>query len=140
MIEREYTLEGLDEFCQELVGVLPKQCVILLRGDLASGKTTLLSFLLKSLGSDEGVTSPTFGLQHLYHTPEGKKIYHYDLYRKELEECLMFGFLESFEQEGWHWVEWGDERLEKVLRQSGFKVVIITISKENQSRKYRVEE
>ncbi len=140
MIERECGLEGLEEFVNSLTAFLPKHCVILLRGDLASGKTTLLSAMLKVLDSKDKVTSPTFGLQHFYRTPNGLQVFHYDLYRKDLQECLMLGFLESFEQEGWHWVEWGDKRLEKVLRQSGFKVVIITIDKLNQSRKYRVEE
>lgn len=139
MIEIECGLEGLEEFAKTLSSSLPHHCVILLRGDLASGKTTLLSTLLNTLGSTDTVTSPTFGLQHIYKV-ENFPIFHYDLYRKDLQECLMLGFLESFDQDGWHWVEWGDERLEEILRQSGFKVVIITIDKQNQSRKYRVEE
>lgn len=138
MIEIECGLEGLEEFVKTLSSSLPTHCVILLRGDLASGKTTLLSIILKVLGSRDSVTSPTFGLQHLYKT-DNSLIFHYDLYRKDLQECLMLGFLESFEQEGWHWVEWGDERLEEILRQSGFKVVIITIDKQKQTRRYRVE-
>lgn len=138
MIEIECGLEGLEEFAKTLSSSLPTHCVILLRGDLASGKTTLLSTILKVFGSRDSVTSPTFGLQHLYKT-DTSSIYHYDLYRKDLQECLMLGFLESFEQEGWHWVEWGDERLEEILRQSGFKVVIITIDKQKQTRRYRVE-
>lgn len=139
MIERECGLGQLDEFSKELISIFPKNCVILLRGDLASGKTTLLSSLLKVLKSEENVTSPTFGLQHIYQTCSGLNIFHYDLYRKDLKECLMLGFLESFEEEGWHWVEWGDEGLEKILRESGFEVVIIAISKQEHSRKYRVE-
>lgn len=139
MIEFECDLEGLQEFAISLSSILPPHCVILLRGDLASGKTTLLSTLLKVLGSKDNATSPTFGLQHIYKASD-RLIFHYDLYRKDLQECLMLGFLESFEQEGWHWVEWGEKRLEKLLRQSGFKVVIITIDKQSQSRRYRIEE
>lgn len=33
-----------------------------------------------------------------------------------------------FEEEGLHFVEWGDEHLEKILRQNGFKVMSITIN------------
>ena len=41
--------------------------IVLLRGDLGAGKTTLVRGACRSLGIDEPVTSPTFTIGHLYH-------------------------------------------------------------------------
>lgn len=120
--------------------LLPHQ-IILLRGDLASGKTTFVSHLAKEMGIQDPITSPTFSLQNIYSSPH-QTLFHYDLYRKDLEECLELGLLEMLEIKGWHFIEWGDERLESLLRQSGFAMIIITISKNDQNhennRIYRI--
>ncbi len=49
-----------------------------MRGDLASGKTTLVKNYLKTLDLDDIVTSPTFSLQAIY----SNDIFHYDVYNK----------------------------------------------------------
>ena len=49
-----------------------KSGVVLLSGDLASGKTTLVKAIIKAHGIEESVTSPTFSLMQIY----GKDIYH----------------------------------------------------------------
>ena len=99
--------------------------VVLLRGDLAAGKTTLVQAFAKQQGVREGVTSPTFSLQHIY--AEG--IYHYDLYNKGVEHFISLGMLEELEKEGLHFVEWGDKYLENLLRDAGIEVATIDISK-----------
>lgn len=132
-------LEELPSFLSTLIPSIPPHCVILLRGDLASGKTTLVAQILKTLGFSIDATSPTFSLQHIYRSPT-HTLYHYDFYRKDLSEFLEMGVLEEFDSQGWHCIEWGDEELEEILRNSGFKVVIITINKVNQKRQYRVEQ
>ncbi|WP_419769837.1 MAG: tRNA (adenosine(37)-N6)-threonylcarbamoyltransferase complex ATPase subunit type 1 TsaE [Candidatus Marinarcus sp.] len=111
-----------------------KDCVVLLQGDLASGKTTLVQEYLKSLNLTDEVTSPTFCLQNIY---EGE-IYHYDIYNKTLEEFISLGLLEEFEKEGIHFVEWGDETLEELLRSYGFEILIIKIEKLNEKRRYTI--
>ena len=59
--------------------------VILLEGDLGSGKTTLVQGLAAGLGITEPVVSPTFTLINEY--TEGRlPLYHLDLYRLQLEE------------------------------------------------------
>jgi tRNA threonylcarbamoyladenosine biosynthesis protein TsaE len=57
--------------------------LILLTGDLGSGKTTLTKGIVAGLGaaSEDEVTSPTFTLVHVYGKPS--KVYHADLYRIE---------------------------------------------------------
>ena len=52
-----------------------------LSGDLGAGKTTLVRFLVKALGSVQPVSSPTYALQHEYSTDTGIIIEHWDLYR-----------------------------------------------------------
>jgi len=65
---------------QALAAVLPPGAVLLLQGDLGSGKTTLVQGLAQGLGITEPVTSPTFTLIQEY--PEGRMpLYHLDLYR-----------------------------------------------------------
>jgi tRNA threonylcarbamoyladenosine biosynthesis protein TsaE len=54
--------------------------VILLEGDLGTGKTTFVQGLGAALGITEAIVSPTFGLIHEYY--EGRiPLYHFDLYR-----------------------------------------------------------
>ena len=109
--------------------------VVLLQGDLASGKTTLVKEYVKFIGLDDCVTSPTFSLQTQY----GNHIYHYDLYNKTLEEFISLGLLEEFEKEGIHFVEWGEDDLKSILQTYGFEVITIKIKKMINSREYEIE-
>lgn len=109
--------------------------IVILRGDLASGKTTLVKNYVKSLGLDDLVTSPTFSLQSIY----SDKIYHYDVYNKTLEEFIALGMLEEFEKEGLHFVEWGDEKLQNLLIEYGYNVILVEIEKLDNKRLYKIE-
>ncbi len=59
--------------------------IVLLTGDLGSGKTTLTKGIVAGLGaaSEDDVTSPTFTLVHVYGNATPNKVYHGDLYRIE---------------------------------------------------------
>ncbi|PHQ88470.1 MAG: tRNA (adenosine(37)-N6)-threonylcarbamoyltransferase complex ATPase subunit type 1 TsaE, partial [Sulfurimonas sp.] len=76
--------------------------VVILKGDLAAGKTTLVQEIVKKLGISDDVTSPTFSLQQCY----GERVYHYDMYNHGLEHFLSLGMLEELEKDGYHFVEW----------------------------------
>ena len=112
------------------------EAIVILRGDLASGKTTFVKNYVKSLGLDDLVTSPTFSLQSIY----SDEIYHYDVYNKSLEEFISLGLLEEFEKEGVHFVEWGDEKLEELLKSYGFNVMLLQIKKCDNKRQYILDE
>jgi tRNA threonylcarbamoyladenosine biosynthesis protein TsaE len=112
-----------------------RDIVVLLRGDLASGKTTLVKNYIQFLGIEGNVTSPTFSLQSVY----GDNIYHYDMYNKTLEEFVALGLLEEFEKSGIHFVEWGSEKLESILEDYGFEVIVVTINKLDERREYIIE-
>ena len=106
--------------------------IVLLQGDLGSGKTTFVKEYVKYIGIKDEVTSPTFSLQSVY----GDKIFHYDVYNKTLNEFLALGLFEEFEKKGVHFVEWGDENLEKLLKKYGFQVITVQIIPKNQKREY----
>ncbi len=134
-IEIEAGLEELDRVVNAMRERIPAEAVISLNGDLAAGKTTLVQALARSLGSSGAVTSPTFSLQHEY----GEGLFHYDLYRKEFEELAQLGILESFEEPGWHMVEWADERLKSFLDAAGYNLWEVTITPAGDRRNYRIE-
>lgn len=109
--------------------------VIVLRGDLAAGKTTFVKKMVKFLGVEEEVTSPTFSLQHCY----GDRIFHYDMYNHGLEHFISLGMLEELERDGLHFVEWGDDELVKILNSAEIKTMVIDIEKiSDNKREYKV--
>src|SRR3979490_2901212 len=68
---------------REIAANLRPPVIVMLSGDLGSGKTTLSKGIISGLGAarEEDVTSPTFTLVHLFHNHY--KVYHVDLYRVE---------------------------------------------------------
>ncbi|WP_104722125.1 tRNA (adenosine(37)-N6)-threonylcarbamoyltransferase complex ATPase subunit type 1 TsaE [Helicobacter mesocricetorum] len=111
-----------------------KQGVYLLEGDLASGKTTLIKAIAQYLGSTSLVTSPTFLIRQEY----DHQIYHYDFYQKDLQNLLELGFLEEIEKAGWHFIEWGDKKLAKILQEVGISFTTIKILPQNNEREYQI--
>jgi tRNA threonylcarbamoyladenosine biosynthesis protein TsaE len=131
----EFVLEesDLSKIIDKLNSLIDKdESIILLRGDLASGKTTLVKEYVKFLNIDDLVTSPTFSIQTIY----GENIFHYDVYNKTLEEFISMGLLEEFEKKGIHLVEWGDDRLDELLSSYGFRTIKIDIEKLENKRRY----
>ena len=92
---------------EQLAARLPRQCVVLLIGNLGAGKTTLVKGIAKGLGAavPDEVTSPTFTLIHEY----SNAVYHIDLYRLDTErEVLSLGLDEIFDREAMVLIEWGE--------------------------------
>ncbi|RXK04308.1 tRNA (adenosine(37)-N6)-threonylcarbamoyltransferase complex ATPase subunit type 1 TsaE [Halarcobacter ebronensis] len=116
--------------------IASEDTIVILRGDLASGKTTFVKSFVKNLDIDELVTSPTFSIQSIY----ANTIYHYDVYNKTLEEFISLGLLEEFDKKGVHFIEWGDEKLEELLKSYGFKVLVLKIEKREDKRLYIINE
>ena len=81
---------------------------------MGTGKTTLTKALVKALGSDDEVSSPTFSIVNEYET-QNDTIYHFDLYRiKDLEEAYNFGIEEYLYSNNWVIIEW-PELIESML-------------------------
>jgi tRNA threonylcarbamoyladenosine biosynthesis protein TsaE len=83
--------------------------LVLLSGELGSGKTTLTKGIVAGLGvaSEDEVTSPTFTLLHEYGT--GRKIYHGDLYRIEnFHDFETLGLEDAFAEPSIIVLEWAE--------------------------------
>jgi tRNA threonylcarbamoyladenosine biosynthesis protein TsaE len=76
-------------FGRQLASTLTPPLIVLLRGDLGAGKTTLVKGIAEGFDAAraEDVTSPTFTLVHEYRSPT-VTLYHIDLYRIDTEREL----------------------------------------------------
>jgi tRNA threonylcarbamoyladenosine biosynthesis protein TsaE len=102
-------LAGLEALAAALAARAAPGDVILLKGDLGSGKTTFARAFIRSLGIEEDVPSPTFTLLQTYEAMRGEEplsLYHFDLYRLEDEEDLRELGLEDALDAGISLIEW----------------------------------
>src|SRR5262245_17699700 len=96
-----------DDVVDFILSLRPMPKTIVLEGDLGAGKTTLVKKLVKAMGSDNAVSSPSFSLVNEYLTRDGKKIYHSDWYRvKDIEELYDAGMEEYIFGEDLLIIEW----------------------------------
>ncbi|GAB1855608.1 tRNA (adenosine(37)-N6)-threonylcarbamoyltransferase complex ATPase subunit type 1 TsaE [Flavobacteriaceae bacterium MHTCC 0001] len=102
-----YALSDIDNVAQALIKQLNSK-IILLKGNMGVGKTTLIKAIAKVLGSKDEVSSPTFSIVNEYKVNEGV-LYHFDLYRlNSIEEAYDFGIEEYLYSNEWVVVEWPD--------------------------------
>ena len=117
------SLSELKNVAQEVIESLEGRTVVLLRGEMGAGKTTLISRIAAYLGAEDTVTSPTFALVNQY---EGSdcRIYHFDFYRiEEIEEVFDLGYEEYFYSGDLCFVEW-PEKIEPLLPDDAMTVRI----------------
>ena len=92
---------------KKIASQLKKGDIIILSGDLGSGKTKLTEGVLSYFGLQNEISSPTFTIVNEYDT-ENLKIYHFDLYRlADIDEFFAIGGEEYFEK-GASIIEWGE--------------------------------
>ena len=97
--------------------------VITLKGDLGTGKTTLVRGALQACGIHSGVRSPTYTL--IEHYPLEKfSVAHFDLYRlSDAEELEFLGYRDYLESNTLCLIEW-PERAEGYLQDIGLEIGI----------------
>jgi tRNA threonylcarbamoyladenosine biosynthesis protein TsaE len=94
---------------RELAAALKPPVIVMLSGELGSGKTTLAKGMVSGLGAarEEDVTSPTFTLVHVFHNH--CKVYHVDLYRIEgFHDLESLGLEDALEENAIVIVEWSE--------------------------------
>ena len=114
MSTQEFTTQSAEETValgRKLAAMLAPPKLVLLRGDLGAGKTTLVKGIAEGFdaASEEDVTSPTFTLVHEYRAPS-VNLYHIDLYRVDTERELETLALDDLMAEnGVLLIEWGEK-------------------------------
>ncbi len=126
--------EELVDITKYIEEILPNGGIVLLVGDLASGKTTLVQNFVKSLGLKDEATSPTFSILNIY----DDRVYHYDIYNEGSDKFMQSGLLENLELEGYHFIEWADEKLEALMLVTGFEFIKVNIEHREKNRVYKV--
>src|ERR1700677_1218951 len=94
-----------------LTGMLAPPKIVVLRGDLGAGKTTLVKGIAEGFhaASEEDVTSPTFTLIHEYRGPRAN-LYHIDLYRVDTQrELETLGLDDLRSESSILLIEWGEK-------------------------------
>jgi len=111
---REFTTTSPQETIalgKELAASLAPPKLVLLRGDLGAGKTTLVKGIAEGFeaASQNDVTSPTFTLIHEYRGPSAT-LYHIDLYRVDTpRELETLGLDDLMDERSVLLIEWGDK-------------------------------
>ena len=106
-----HSAEETIAFGRSLASALAPPLVILLRGDLGAGKTTLAKGIAEGFAaaSADNVTSPTFTLVHEYRGPRAT-LYHIDLYRVDTErELETLGLDDLITPTSILLIEWGEK-------------------------------
>jgi tRNA threonylcarbamoyladenosine biosynthesis protein TsaE len=111
---REFTTHSENETIalgRELAAHLIPPKLVLLRGNLGAGKTTLVKGIAQAFraAAPEDVTSPTFTLIHEYRGPDAT-LYHIDLYRVDtLRQLETLGLDDLISDKSILLIEWGEK-------------------------------
>ena len=119
---------------RSLAELLTPPKLVLLRGDLGAGKTTLVKGIAEGFhaASEQEVTSPTFTLVHEYRGPKAK-LYHIDLYRVDTPRQLeTLGLDDLVAEDSVLLIEWG-EKFSRITRDRDIEISLETVG-ENERR------
>jgi tRNA threonylcarbamoyladenosine biosynthesis protein TsaE len=126
---REYTTNSADETIElghRIAADLQAPKLVLLRGDLGAGKTTMVKGIAEAFeaASQDDVTSPTFTLIHEYRGP-AVSVYHIDLYRIDTQRELETLGLDELiaDERNLVLIEWG-EKFPRFVRERDVEIAI----------------
>jgi tRNA threonylcarbamoyladenosine biosynthesis protein TsaE len=120
-----HSAEDTIAFGRKLAAELLPPLLVLLRGDLGAGKTTLAKGIAEGFhaASAQDVTSPTFTLVHEYRGPQAT-LYHIDLYRIDTErELESLGLDDLVDENSILLIEWG-EKFPRFVRERDLEIVL----------------
>lgn len=128
-----FEIRNLEQWQDVVNEILPqlKHNILLLKGNLGAGKTTFTQVLLKNLGSDDEVNSPTYSIVNEYNSPKGK-VFHFDLYRlKNIDEVYDIGIEEYLDNSFLCIIEWPEVYEEEL---EGLRFHSISIENNGETR------
>ncbi|WP_381415274.1 tRNA (adenosine(37)-N6)-threonylcarbamoyltransferase complex ATPase subunit type 1 TsaE [Spiroplasma endosymbiont of Anurida maritima] len=118
-------INNYEDIFSFLKPVLRKNIVFLLSGDLGAGKTTLVGYLLKNLGLNQVVNSPSFSIHNNYNI-KGLTINHFDFYR--LDKTMIDWEYYLYEMENsLNFIEWKHKDID-LNNFKPLKIITIDIS------------
>jgi tRNA threonylcarbamoyladenosine biosynthesis protein TsaE len=129
-VTRDITTNSAEEtiaFGRTLAELLAPPKLVLLRGDLGAGKTTLVKGIAAAFeaAAEEDVTSPTFTLVHEYRGPRAN-LYHIDLYRVDTpRELETLGLDDLRSEQSVLLIEWG-EKFARLQRERDMEISLET--------------
>ena len=132
--ERVCDLAQLQNLVKEVMYDVGDDGIILLRGNLASGKTAFVKAFAKAMAIKEDISSPTFSILNEYE----EKLFHFDFYQCGVEGFLQSGLVEKLDCKGYHLIEWGESTFETLLHHFGIAYSTIDIKTESSKRRYKV--
>ncbi len=104
-----FSLLEIDKVAVQILEKKPEK-IIVFKGEMGVGKTTLIKQLCKKLGVIENTSSPTFSIINEYQTIDNHTIYHFDFYRINNEnEALNIGVDDYFYSNDWCFIEWAEK-------------------------------
>lgn len=116
--------DELSQVARAVVQALGRRTVVVFRGEMGAGKTTLIREIAAELGATDTVTSPTFAIVNQYKGEGNRRIYHFDFYRiDDIREAYDFGYEEYFYSGDLCLVEWPD-KIEPLLPEQAMTVGI----------------
>ena len=121
-------------FAKKLASKLTNSDIVVLTGELGSGKTKFTEGFLEFFGLEKEISSPTFTIVNEYNSENGLNIYHFDVYRlSDTEEFYAIGGEEYFEN-GICIIEWGEIILDALPKD----YIHITFEKNSENENERI--
>ncbi|MEQ9187392.1 MAG: tRNA (adenosine(37)-N6)-threonylcarbamoyltransferase complex ATPase subunit type 1 TsaE [Cryomorphaceae bacterium] len=100
-------LDQCDDLFKAFRNLYKERQVFAFRGELGSGKTTLIKKLCRDLGVTSEMSSPSFAIVNEYDSERVGSIFHFDLYRLKSErELIDIGWHDYLSQEKITFIEW----------------------------------
>ncbi len=119
-----HNLDDVPFVAKEILEIIGNRKVVAFYAEMGSGKTTLISAILRAMGIESPEGSPTYSLVNSYDSPYYGEVMHFDVYRlNSIEEALDAGIEELLYSGATCFVEWA-EIIESLLPDDVVKVKI----------------
>lgn len=120
-----HNLEDVPFVAKELLETIGNRKVVAFYAEMGSGKTTLITAVLRAMGIESPEGSPTYSLVNTYDSPYFGEVMHFDVYRlNSVEEAMDAGIEEMLYSDAYCFVEWA-EIIEPLLPEDAVKVTML---------------